>query len=125
MPTMQRLQDSRATMAALRGHCLVHTEEELQSQFHGRAANRRAGLLLLRRAGCAERRLPRSANASAIALPQTLRPVQFTFPRALAGRSTQPNLSFNRTANGMSPWPRGSVVHHLPRGQGATPSAAG
>jgi hypothetical protein len=38
---------------------------------------------------------------------------------------TFPNWSFNRTANGMSPWPRGSVVDHLPRGQGATPSAAG
>jgi hypothetical protein len=35
------------------------------------------------------------------------------------------NWSFNRTANGVPPWPRGSVVHHLPRGQGATPSSAG
>jgi hypothetical protein len=38
---------------------------------------------------------------------------------------TPPNRSFNRTANGMSPWPRGGVVHHAPRGQGATPSSAG
>ena len=36
-----------------------------------------------------------------------------------------PNKSFNRTANGMAPWPRGAVVHHAPRGQGAMPSSAG
>ena len=36
-----------------------------------------------------------------------------------------PNRSFNRTANGMAPWPRGAVVHHAPRGQGTTPSSAG
>jgi hypothetical protein len=36
-----------------------------------------------------------------------------------------PNKSFNRTANGMAPWPRGAVVHHAPRGRGATPSSAG
>jgi hypothetical protein len=36
-----------------------------------------------------------------------------------------PNWSFNRTTNGMAPWPRGSVVHHLPRGQGAMPLSAG
>jgi hypothetical protein len=40
-------------------------------------------------------------------------------------RMARPNWAFNRTANGVSPWPRGSVVHHLPRGQGATPSSAG
>ncbi len=44
---------------------------------------------------------------------------------ALAPATLLSNLSFNRTANGVSPWPRGSVVHHLPRGQGATPSSAG
>jgi hypothetical protein len=35
-----------------------------------------------------------------------------------------PNPSFKRTANGASPWPRGRVVYHRPRGQGATPLAA-
>ncbi len=35
------------------------------------------------------------------------------------------NLTLNRTANGMAPWPRGAVVHHAPRGQGAMPSSAG
>ena len=44
---------------------------------------------------------------------------------AQATQEPLPNWSFNRTANGMAPWPRGSVVHHLPRGQGATPSSAG
>ena len=44
---------------------------------------------------------------------------------AQAKQEPLPNWSFNRTANGMAPWPRGSVVHHLPRSQGTTPSAAG
>jgi hypothetical protein len=35
-----------------------------------------------------------------------------------------PNPSFKRTANGVAPWPRGRVVYHRPRGQGATPLAA-
>jgi hypothetical protein len=36
-----------------------------------------------------------------------------------------PNHSLNRTANGMALWPRGAVVHHAPRGQGAMPPWAG
>jgi hypothetical protein len=36
-----------------------------------------------------------------------------------------PNMSLNRNAIGMSPWPRGAVVLLAPRGQGATPSSAG
>ncbi len=40
------------------------------------------------------------------------------------GRGALPNPSFKRTANGASPWPRGRVVYHRPRGQGATPLAA-
>jgi hypothetical protein len=39
-------------------------------------------------------------------------------------RGALPNPSFKRTANGASPWPRGRVVYHRPRGQGATPLAA-
>jgi hypothetical protein len=34
-------------------------------------------------------------------------------------------MPLNRTANGKSPWPRGAVVHHALRGQGAMPSSAG
>ena len=33
--------------------------------------------------------------------------------------------TFNRTANGMAPWPRGAVAHHAPRGQGTMPLSAG
>jgi uncharacterized protein (TIGR00369 family) len=32
-----------------------------------------------------------------------------------------PNPSFERTSNGMAPWPRSAVAHHALRGQGATP----
>ncbi len=40
-------------------------------------------------------------------------------------KTTLPNPSLKRTANGVPPWPRGRVVYHRPRGQGATPLAAG
>jgi len=48
--------------------------------------------------------------------------------RAMPCQPTQEppsNLTLNRTANGMAPWPRGALVHHAPRGQGAMPSSAG
>ena len=35
------------------------------------------------------------------------------------------NLTLNRTANGMAPWPRSALVHHAPHGQGTMPSSAG
>jgi hypothetical protein len=35
-----------------------------------------------------------------------------------------PNPSFNATANGAPPGPRGSQYYHLPRGPGVTPSSA-
>jgi hypothetical protein len=44
-------------------------------------------------------------------------------PSAVA-RNALPNPSFKRTANGVSPWPRGRVGYHRPRGQGAPPLAA-
>jgi len=34
-------------------------------------------------------------------------------------------MSFKRSANGMAPWPRSALLHHAPRGQGATPSSPG
>ena len=37
----------------------------------------------------------------------------------------RPNMSFNRSANGMAPWPRGALLHLAPRGQGAMPSSPG
>ncbi len=39
-------------------------------------------------------------------------------------KTTLPNPSLKRTANGVPPWPRGRVGYHRPRGQGATPLAA-
>ncbi len=61
---------------------------------------------LLQRAGCA--RLSKS----------------FMQASHSASSAAGPNPSFKRTANGVSPWPRGRVVYHRPRGQGATPLAA-
>jgi hypothetical protein len=62
-------------------------------------------------------------------LPQVLvAHPRWQYKAIMATTSAHPlrsNWSFNRTANGVPPWPRGSVVHHLPRGQGATPSSAG
>jgi len=43
---------------------------------------------------------------------------------SVVARNALPNPSFKRTANGVSPWPRGRVGYHRPRGQGATPLAA-
>jgi len=50
----------------------------------------------------------------------------FASPHAERATSQKalPNPSFKRTANGVSPWPRGRVGYHRPRGQGATPLAA-
>ena len=123
--TMQRLQEPSSTKAALRGCRSVHTESKPQGQFHGRAAYERTGSLVQGRAGGAGRQSPRSANFQAVAGSYRPASVRFNCSLPFAHWSTQPNLSFNRTANGVSPWPRGSVVHHLPRGQGATPSSAG
>ena len=36
-----------------------------------------------------------------------------------------PNTSLNRTRNGLSPGPRGRVLHHRPHGPGAKPPRAG
>jgi acyl-CoA thioester hydrolase len=36
-----------------------------------------------------------------------------------------PNWSFNRSANGWPPGPRGALVHHAPRGPGVHPSSPG
>jgi hypothetical protein len=50
-------------------------------------------------------------------------PVQFAAPCSFVVGAA-PNPSFKWTANGVSPWPRGRVGYHRPRGQGATPLAA-
>lgn len=35
-----------------------------------------------------------------------------------------PNHSLEPTRSGVAPWPRGTVVHDAPRGQGAMPARA-
>ena len=39
--------------------------------------------------------------------------------------SVLPNRSFNRSANGWPPGPRGASVHHAPRGPGVHPPSPG
>jgi hypothetical protein len=40
-------------------------------------------------------------------------------------RRVPPSTSFNRSANGWPPGPRGALVHHAPRGPGVHPSSPG
>ena len=107
-PLKRRLPRQHATKAALRGYRRRHTESNPESQFHGRAAYGQAGSNIQRHARGAGMLSPRSPNLRAVAGSYRPAPLQFNRFRAFARRSTQPNLSFNRTANGASPWPRGS-----------------
>jgi len=90
----------------------------------GSVSHRRSGLACQHRLKLATRNSTKpgpKANTVGSALGIRYNPCMF----AQAKQEPLPNWSFNRTANGMAPWPRGSVVHHLPRGQGATPLSAG
>lgn len=53
--------------------------------------------------------------------------VRATGPPANQGLNTQvqPNWSFNRTSDDITPWPRSAQNYHALRGQGVMPSAAG
>ena len=67
--------------------------------------------LRLRSAPCRQRRVPPPLRLSRRGVCQR--------------RSARPHRSFNRTANGIAPWPRSAQVYPAPHGQGAMPSSAG
>ena len=104
-----RLREQGAPNAALRGWHPGHTEAKPHSQFHGRAAHGRTGSLVQRRAGGARRHSPRSVAIGSRAAGNWSAPLRVKCQRSFPRASTQPNRSFNRSANGMAPCPRGSA----------------
>jgi len=47
-----------------------------------------------------------------------------SYPPAAAAKAAMPNPSFNATANGVPPGPRGRLTYHRPRGPVVTPPSA-
>jgi hypothetical protein len=112
---------------------LVCEQSELEvSRVLGASGDGHAGLLELRRHGSTPRlkvrggwRFALGPAAKPVLVGQSCGSVRVqAWHRLIASEPVRPNPSFKRTANGVAPWPRGRVVYHRPRGQGATPLAA-
>jgi hypothetical protein len=104
----RRLLETELKFAALRGSRLWHTDARSGSQFHGRAASGRVGPLRQGRAGGARNSTPAVIWRRRGTWVYLAPPLRFNLGRAGLWSSTRPNRSFNRTANGRSPWPRGA-----------------
>jgi hypothetical protein len=104
--TLHRL--PRAVNAALRRTRSRHSGESFESQFHGRAAFGTVAPLRQGHAGGAEWRTTWSARGNSRAA--TCWPSLMWFYRRCACQrpSAPPNWSFNRSANGWPPCPRGA-----------------
>jgi hypothetical protein len=95
-------------LAALREWRLWHTDARSGSQFHGRAAFGRFHPLRQGRAGGAGKSTPAGISRRRAAWAYLASPLQLRLGTVGLWYSTRPNKSFNRTANGRSPWPRGA-----------------
>jgi hypothetical protein len=107
--TIQELRRlARAVNAALRGRRSRFSDESFESQFRGRTACASSAPLRQGRASGAESRAPRFAGSDAFAASRWSSLMWFKLQCAGHRPSAPPNLSLNRSANGKSPWPRGS-----------------
>jgi hypothetical protein len=99
----------RAVNAGLRGRRSRCSHESFESQFHGRAAFGRPAPFRQGRAGGAEWRTPWSASCNSRAATYWLSLMWFYCRCACQRPSAPPNWSFNRSANGWPPCPRGAL----------------
>jgi hypothetical protein len=97
-----------AVNAALRGRRSRCSDESFESQFHGRAAFGRPAPLRQGSAGGAEWRTPWSASCNSRGATCWLSLMWFYCRCACQRPSAPPNWSFNRSANGWPPCPRGA-----------------
>jgi hypothetical protein len=104
----RRLLETALKSAALRGWRLWHMDARSGRQFHGHAAFGRVGPLRQVRAGGAGEQTPATISRRGSAWVYLARPLRFNLGLVGLWSSTRPNRSFNRTANGRAPWPRGA-----------------
>jgi hypothetical protein len=107
-PIQQLRRLPRTVKAALRGRRSRCSDESFESQFHGRAACASSAPLRQGHAGGAEWRAQCLASSSAFTSSCWPGLMWFTRRCACQRPSAPPNWSLNRSANGRSPWPRGS-----------------